>query len=191
MRVALACLAFAGCGAETSCPEGHHRDPARAADIVERLGSTPEGAALAALLPGTRGLCFSSEALDVITAERALLLSEAVGIDEAAARTGHLLVHARDGLPMPATIPAGADCDALVAVALEREAEAHLVEWRLQRALGASPRRHAFEFDDELLGLTDGARRAAVRAYLAAHPAGAPGIDGLGAGYLSRCLRER
>ncbi len=191
MRAVLACLAVAGCSAAPLCPEGHHRDPARAAEIVRRLGGTPEGAELAALLPGTGGLCFGAGALDVITAERTLLLSEAMEAPEAAARTGHLLVHARDGLPMPSSIPPGADCQALLTVALDREAEAHLVEWRLQHALGASPRLHAFEFDHELLGLPEGARRDAVRAYLAGHPTGAPGIDGLAAGYLSRCLRER
>jgi hypothetical protein len=158
---------------------------------VRQLERTAEGAALAALLPGTAGLCFAPGALDVITAERALLLSEAMEVREAAARTGHLLVHIRDGVPMPASVPAGADCEALVSVALDREAEAHLVEWRLQRALGASPRVHAFEFDDDLLALPDGARRDAVRAYLAAHPTGAPGIDGLAASYLSRCIRAR
>lgn len=194
MRGPLAALLVLGCSGAPEpapCPLGHHRDPARAAELEARLADTREGAPLAALLAGTAGICFAADAIDVITTERVLLLSDGMETGEAAARLGHLLVHVRDGLPMREAIPRGADCEALLDEALDREAQAHAAEMRLQRALGAVPRRHAFEITDAVLALPEAEQAGAVRAYLEAHPTGAPGIDGLAAGYLERCLRER
>lgn len=187
-------LTLGACGADAAeppCPAGHHRDASRAAAIVQRLGTVPEGATLVSLLAGTQGICFGDEALNVVTSDRAFLLASSLEDGEAAARLGHLLIHVRDGLPMGDAIPSDADCDALVREALDREAVAYVAEVRLQRALGVTPRTLAFEFAFELERLDEPSARARVRAYLEEHPTGAPNIDGLSAGYLARCLRER
>lgn len=191
-RGAVACaVALVACGAPGPvCPTGHHPDAARTARTLERLRSTPEGEALAALERQLRGVCWGPEALDVITTERLVLLSEALEDGEAAARLGHLLVHVRDGLPLRETIPPGADCEALVAEALDREAVAYAAELRLQHALAAAPRLHAFGLE-RLVALDPETQRAELRAHLEAHPLGAPGIDALAAGYRERCRRER
>lgn len=193
MRAAcLGVLVLAACGsADRPCPSGHVRDEDRARAIVARLQSTPLGAALAAELPRTAGLCFSEHALNVVVEDHTLLLASSLPHDEAAARLGHFLVHIRDGLPLREPIDRGADCDALVARALDREAVAYVTEVRLQRALGVTPHALSFEFADDIATLEDAPAIATVRAYLEAHPTGAPHIDGLAAGYRERCLRSR
>lgn len=167
------------------CPAGHTEDAPRAARIAARLASVAEGRALGRHLEG-HVLCFAPDGLGVISEERQLLLSEALGDGENAARVGHLLVHARDGLPLE--YGSVTDCDARVARALDREALAHVVEVRLQVALGVTPRHFAFEFAAEVMAADDDASAVAlVRRYLNEHPTGAPGIDGLSAAYHQRC----
>lgn len=189
---AIALLLAAGCARPTAdrapCPAGHTESGARAARVVERLASVPEGRELARVLDA-HVICFAPEGLGVITGERQLLLSDALDDGENAARLGHLLVHARDGLPLDSDrAGAGRDCEALVARALDSEALAHVVEVRLQTALEVTPTHFVFEFASQVRAAPDEAHAVAlVRRYLAAHPTGAPGIDGLAAAYHQRC----
>lgn len=184
-----------GCGTSVAaptvpCPVGHVRDPERAERLMAVLERAPAGAALSPLLARTEGMCFSPDAIDVVTTERVLLLSTRSTDEEAAARIGHLLVHVRDGLPLGDLQP-GADCDAEVERALRLESVAYVTEVRLQAALGARPTLRRFEFEGAIAPLDDAAAAEHVLSYLRAHPTGAPGIDGLAAGYRTRCETER
>lgn len=171
------------------CPEGALDLPARADAIVARLASVPEGAALIeATRPRLGRICFGRGPSVLEERERHVVLDTALGPGEAAARLGHLLMHVRDGSPYAP----GADCDAVVARALDAEARAHALELELRRALSAE--RGALSFGELEAAFWDAPaseRVAGVRAYLEAHPDGAPGIDALASGYRARCERDR
>jgi len=191
-----AIVATLGCSGPTNtgrptCPPDYAEDTERAARVGARLSSVPEGRELTRYLD-THVMCFAEGGIGVITPTHQLLLASELDDGEDAARLGHLLVHARDGLPLEEDEAprrhAALDCDARVAQALDREAVAHVVEVRLQAALDVRPRRHAFEFTADVLASPNEAEAIAlVRRYLDAHPTGAPGIDGLAAGYRQRC----
>jgi hypothetical protein len=166
------------------CPPGHVEAPERAARIAARLTSAAEGRALAPHLE-SHVMCFARDGLGAITGEHQLLLDSALDDGENAARVGHLLVHARDGLPMEGD--ERDDCETRIARALDREAVAHVVEVRLQTALAVTPRHFAFEFAAEVMREDEPHAIALVRRYLVLHPMGAPGIDGLAAAYRQRC----
>lgn len=173
------------------CPEGALDQPARTDAIVALLGSVPEGAALLEATRARMGrVCFAPEGPNAIDADLTLVLDRALSDGEAAARVGHLLVHVRDGLPY-VDAPPGTDCDARVAHALDREAEAHAVELELRSALGVGGSRLVFPFEAAFQSAPSHERVALVRRWLEEHPDGAPGLDGLATGYRMRCERER
>lgn len=174
------------------CPEGALDLPARTESIVSLLASVPEGAALIAATRDRMGrICVAQGGLNAIDDDRTIVLDRALDDAEAAARVGHLLVHVRDGSPYPERAARGADCDAIVARALDREASAHGVELSLRRALGVSRGRLVFPFEEAFWAAADRDREQIVRRWLEEHPDGAPGLDGLAAGYRARCERER
>lgn len=189
-------LLGAGCGDPVGrsyhappCPEGALDLPARADAVVARLASVPEGAALIDATRERLGrVCFGRGPSVLEERERHVVLDGALGPGEGAARLGHLLVHVRDGSPY---VP-GPDCDVVVARALDAEARAHALELELRRALSV-PAASALSFGElepAFWAAPEAERVALVRAYLEAHPDGAPGIDGLASGYRARCERE-
>lgn len=192
MRPELALLVLIGCGAPApACPSGTHADAARASAIEHRLASVAEGRALIdAARARVPAICFgASESASVISTDRVILLAEGLEEGEAAARLGHLLVHARDGLATD-EVHAGMDADACelgVDRALDLEARAYVVEVSLQSALGARPTTLAFEFADAMRAAPPDARFEIARAYLRDHPDGGPGIDGLASAYRAIC----
>lgn len=173
------------------CPPGTAEDAAHAAALERRLGTVTEGAAL---LDGARTgiarICFGEQtSSSVITRDRVVILARGLEESEAAARLGHLLVHARDGLPIDA-VHGGVDegtCEAEVGEALALEARAYVTEIALQDALGAQPRLLAFEFAADVRAAPASSRERVVLAYLRAHPRGGPGIDGLADAYRLQC----
>ncbi len=188
-------LVVVGCGPPAapspSCPSGTHLDAARASAIETRLASVDEGRAwIDAARARVSAICFGSvSSPSVITTDRTVVLSSALEEGEAAARLGHLLVHAREGLPtdMVGRGQGDATCDAAVERALTLEARAYVVEVSLQAALGAHPITLAFEFTDEMRAAPRTQREAIALAYLHAHPDGGPGIDGLESAYRALC----
>ncbi|MFO0683891.1 MAG: hypothetical protein U0234_17675 [Sandaracinus sp.] len=189
-------LVLAACGttpvpAPAGCSEGLHADAARQARLEARLGSVAEGSALlAAARDRVAAVCFAAPgSASVVTTDRVLVLAEDLEESEAAARLGHLLVHLRDGLPLEA-VPEGARgaaCDEAVTRALALESVAYATEIELQRALEATPHVLRFEITDAVLALAPEARARYVARYLAEHPDGAPGIEGLAHAYRLRC----
>lgn len=190
MRRELLAIGLAACTSApvATCPAGTDADAARASAIETRLASVSEGRALLGSRDRVAAICFGDGA-SVITSDHVVLLARTLEEGEAAARLGHLLVHARDGLPID-VIHAGvseSDCDAAVDRALALEARAYVTEVALQDALHAQPSVLAFEFASDVRTSTPDAREPLVLAYLRAHPTGAPGIEGLAAAYRARC----
>ncbi len=181
-------LALAGCGGGApACPEGTRSDDARALEIRTRLASVVGGAELVRdAVARVRAICFApATSASVIDDTFVVILQSDLEPGEAAARLGHLLVHVRDGLP--SALLHGPDCGSAVERALAREATAYVREVALQAELGAAPRALAFEFAADVLAAAPERREPIVLDYLRAHPGGAPGIDGLAAGYRARC----
>ena len=195
MRRELALLGLIGCGAPApSCPSGTHAEAARASAIEHRLASVAEGRALIdAARARVSSVCFGApQSASVITTDRVILLADGLEEGEAAARLGHLLVHARDGLPTD-EVHAGMNadaCETAVGRALDLEARAYVVEVSLQTALGARPTMLAFEFGDAMRAAGPDARFEIARTYLRDHPDGGPGIDGLASAYRAICIEH-
>jgi hypothetical protein len=190
----LVALALAGCSEAhqgPSCPAGTHIDEARSDAVRARLASVPSGASLLREAGARLTIvCFAPPTSpSVVDDAHDVILASDLDEGEAAARLGHLLVHLRDGLPDEGL--RSSDCDAAVDHALALEATAYVREVELQHALGVTPRALAFEFAADVLAAPPGAREAIVQAYLAAHPEGAPGIDGLASAYRERCVSAR
>lgn len=181
-----------GCGTGGSisshpppCPEGALDLPARSEAVLGRLGSIPEGAALIEASRDRAGrMCFAPEGPNAITDDRTIVLDRALGEAEAAARVAHLLVHVRDGSPYPERARPGADCDATVARALDREARAHAVELEVRRALGVRGGRPVLDFEEAYWAAAQRDREGLVRRALEADG------EGLALGYRQRCERE-
>lgn len=171
------------------CPEGFVDAIGEGARVREGLAALPEGAALLAALRVEVRWCFGVVDVPVVADGRVLVMDRRAPRAEQIARAGHLLLHVTEGLPLPETIGAGADCDALVARAIEREAEAHVLEARLRRALELPPDR--YEFEPALWAAPEADRVALVARYLREHPDGAPNVDALASGYRQRCETER
>ena len=189
MRRELLALLLIGCGATPpACPDGTRPDTARASAIEARLSTVSEGRAL--IESAHVSICFvTSGSSSVITTDRVVLLASELEEGEAAARLGHLLVHARDGLPID-LIQSGLDhdaCEAAVDRALTLEARAYVTEIALQDALGAHPTTLAFAFAADVRAAPEPERESIAHAYLVAHPDGGPGLDGLAAAYRARC----
>jgi hypothetical protein len=142
-------------------------------------------------------VCFGRTDVSAITTAGTILLDARLGEAETAARLGHLLLHAVDGLPMaePAKGGDAVDCDARVREALALEARAFALEFRLRRELGVGaggePRTVPYEFEEPFWQAEAEAREPLVLRYLEEHPNGGPGVDAIAAGYASRCAKER
>jgi hypothetical protein len=176
------------------CPARFVEDAPRARAIVEGLRSTGEGAALLARVAALPPICFGPAAVSVITTEGVVLFDAGLTGAEAAARLGHLVAHAVEGVPMAR--PSAGDCEAQVAVALAQEARALSLELRLRRALGVSAaapagRHIPYAFEEAFWAAPTEVREGLVLAYLRAHPDGAPGLDALASGYARRCAEGR
>jgi hypothetical protein len=193
---AVAFLALGACSGASAgathappCPVGALDLTARSEAIVARLSSVPEGAAVVEATRGRVGrICFAAEGPSVVDSERTILLDRALGDGEAAARVGHLLLHVRDGSPYPdGPTPGDADCDALVARALDAEAIAHAFELDLRRALHVEPEVLVYELEGAYWAAPEAERVALVRQFLVDHPRGGGGVDALAAGYRERC----
>jgi hypothetical protein len=178
------------------CPLPFAPDGERARALESLLTSTPEGGAILARIPrrSSPPVCFGPAVVSAITTDGVVLLDAGLEGPEAAARLGHLLIHAAEGLPM--AHPTREPCPIQVDRALAAEAHALAVEIRLRRALGvagsAGPaRRLPYAFEDDFWAAPAGEREALVLAYLHAHPDGAPGLDALASGYVRRCAEGR
>lgn len=176
---------------DVPCPAGTTSDAARADAIETRLTSVPRGRAI---VDSARArvvrVCFGdARGASVITDARIVVLAAGLEEGEAAARLGHLLVHARDGLPIDEIRPPldAAACELAVTRAMTLEARAYVEEVLLQDALGARPTVLAFAFADSVRAAAPEARESIALAYLRAHPDGAPGIDALETAYRGRC----
>jgi hypothetical protein len=190
-------IALAGCReplpAAPPCPERTREDSARAQRLRDALGSTARGRALlrrADAGPPLR-LCFGIVAEPGITPERLVLLDERVGDAEAAARLGHLLLHADEGLPMDEGRARGRSCDERVAEAVRVEARAHALEIELRRDLGVTTPRARFAFEGAFWAAPPDRREAVIRSWLEAHPNGGGGVPGFIAAYRRACERGR
>ncbi|EYF03629.1 hypothetical protein [Chondromyces apiculatus] len=173
------------CGAPPPpCPAGLTADPPRVQRLVAQLAEVPESAAILRRLPrGAPRVCFGRVPVSALTDDGVVLLDTASPDAEAAARLGHLALHAIAGSPAPH--PGSPDCDAAVARALTLEARAFALELRLRRALGVTSIRYGFE--EAYWQASPEAREPAILAWLTAHPSGGQGVDALGDGYRRRC----
>lgn len=118
------------CG--TPCPSDSRADPARAARIVARLASDPEGASL----PIDATVCFSPGGPQAITPTGVAWLDERAEDDALAARLGHLLVHRVDGV---GTFDVTRPCEPQVSAAVASERRATALEGRLRAKWGLEP----------------------------------------------------
>ena len=171
-----------------SCPARFSADPARQARIASTLDASGEGRAVLARWGRPLPMCFGPVPASVVTEKGVLLMDAKLDDARAAARTAHLVTHLADGLP--ALVKERGDCDARVEQALAAEARALGLELRLLRELRAPPPEGGpWEVEIVYFAAEPAAREAALRAYLRAHPDGAPGVDALAAGYAKRCAQ--
>ncbi len=177
-------------GPAPPCPAGFVDRPAIGEAQLRALAATRAGAPLAsAAEPLALRFCEGAVERPMISEGRVLLISDAMGGAALTARVGHLLHHAVHGSPYSGVAGADEDCDARVARAVDREAEAYAVEVALRAELGLPPDRFAFEA--EARAAEGDARVAVIGRYLRAHPEGGPNLDALGAAYRQRCEIER
>ncbi|MDI3282701.1 hypothetical protein QHF83_05245 [Polyangium sp. 15x6] len=186
-----------GCRSETphtnSCPAPFRADAARAEAILAKLGEAPAGARARdhALAKGGVSFCFGRIGVSSVTTSGAVLIDEALGTEEAAARVGHLLTHVAEGLRVEPSSDED-DCEVITARALAKEASALSLELGLRRAFGVgASARIRYEFEENFWAAPEEAREGLVLDYLRAHPDGAPGIDALASGYARRCREAR
>lgn len=130
--------------------------------------------------------CFGKSTHAGVLKSGTLLLPATQDISRSAARAAHLTVHLTDGLTQLVDSPG--DCQTTVHQALEKEAQALLVELRILDETKAPPAADAaLELEQVYHNAPVDRRETVVRRYLAEHPQGAPGLDGLVAGYTKRC----
>ncbi|MDI1447560.1 hypothetical protein [Polyangium sp. 6x1] len=188
-----------GCRSEapraSTCPAGFRADTARAEAILAKVGELPAGARArdAALAKGGVSFCFGRIGVSSVTTAGAVLIDEALGTEEAAARVAHLLTHVAEGLRVePARGEEDESCEVITERALAAEAKALSLELGLRRALGiGAEARVRYAFEENFWAAPEGAREGLVLDYLRAHPDGAPGIDALASGYARRCREAR
>ncbi|MDI1429255.1 hypothetical protein [Polyangium sorediatum] len=191
------CLTL-GCRSETprasTCPAGFRADDARAEAILAKLGEVPAGARARdqALAKGGVSFCFGRIGVSSVTTSGAVLIDEALGTEEAAARVGHLLTHVAEGLRVEPRSGEDESCEVITERALAAESAALSLELGLRRAFGVgSSARVRYEFEGAYWEAPEAAREGLVLDYLRTHPDGAPGIDALASGYARRCREAR
>lgn len=172
------------------CPYGYVDRPSQGDAIRAGLAELEETRELMTRLGTTEvRFCFGPIDVPVLADGRVLLVDERVSEAEQAARSAHLLHHLVVGAPFPETIPRDADCDAVVARAIDAEARAYVLEIRLRRRFELPEPR--YEMEPAFWAAAEGEREALVRDYLLAHPDGAPNLEPLASGYRQRCEVER
>ncbi|MDI1477417.1 hypothetical protein [Polyangium sp. y55x31] len=186
-----------GCRSEaphaSTCPAPFRPDAARAEGILAKLGEVPAGARARdrALAKGGVSFCFGRIGVSSVTTSGAVLIDEALGTEEAAARVAHLLTHVAEGLRVEPSSRED-DCEEITARALAAEAKALSLELELRRAFGiGASARIRYEFEGNFWAAPAETREGLVLDYLRAHPDGAPGIDALASGYARRCREAR
>jgi hypothetical protein len=190
-------LAQAGCVAREPalppCPDRHREDADRTRRIREALDATARGRELLRRADGSPPLrvCYGRVDEPGITPERVVLLDDREGDAESAARLGHLLLHAIEGLPMDPSGARGRPCDERVAEAVEVEARAHALELELRRDLGVTAPRARFAFEDAFWAAPADRRVEVIRAWLEAHPRGGAGVPGFIESYGRACREGR
>jgi hypothetical protein len=114
------------------CPEGYMPDPARAGAITEKLAQLEEGRILAERTTTMR-VCFGAPATAGMLSGETILLDARLDHAAAAARLGHLVLHAMDRFPgdPPADIRL---CSAWLDHVRGTEKRAHALEARLRHA---------------------------------------------------------
>lgn len=190
------CIAL-GCRSEaphaSTCPAPFRADAARAEGILAKLGEVPAGTRARdhALAKGGVSFCFGRIGVSSVTTSGAVLIDEALGTEEAAARVAHLLTHVAEGLRVEPSRGED-DCEEITARALAAEAKALSLELELRRAFGiGASARIRYEFEGNFWATPAEAREGLVLDYLRTHPDGAPGIDALASGYARRCREAR
>lgn len=187
--LAFVACALVACGAEPLASDCT-TDDARTRRVLDALSAVADAEVLGAAASGD-AICFG-EGAGTTRPGPVFVLPTDTSDEEAAARLVHLLHHARHGRGLVAHEPiaAAADCDALVREALEEEAQAHVLEMQVRRAIGVDRPRRPFVNQAEILALPREAREAAVLAFLLAHPDGGGGYEPLARDYRAQCARR-
>lgn len=172
------------------CPYGFVDRPSQGDAIREGLARIDETRSLVERLGATEvRFCFGPVDVPVLADGRVLLVDERASEAEQAARSAHLLHHIVEGAPFPESIPADADCDAVVRRAIDLEARAYVLEILLRRRFElATPR---YEMESAFWAAPEAEREGLVRDYLLEHPDGATNLEPLASGYRERCEVER
>lgn len=176
-------------GPAPPCPGGFVDRTAQAPGMLDRLRAIGLGDTVDGANPDSLRFCYGAIDNPVVSDERVLLLSDAMAEPELLARVGHLLHHIAEGSPFPDAVAADADCDAVVATALAREARAYAAEVHARHQLGVRTSRYDFEPDAR--AADPEARVALIERYLVEHADGGRNLDPLGAAYRQRCEVER
>ena len=130
-------------------------------------------------------ICFGQTDIATITTESVVYFDDKLDEFEGAARLGHLFMHFVNGLPM--ANPRPTDCDVQVDEALRAESAALSLELQLRRELAVTGKRIVYQFEAPYWAAVPEEREPLLLDYLRAFPNGAPGIEGLAAGYAKRC----
>ncbi|HET9958823.1 MAG TPA: hypothetical protein VFQ61_30225, partial [Polyangiaceae bacterium] len=104
---------------------------------------------------------------------------------EQAGRAAHLALH-RAAPPFP---PSRTSCEVRVERAIQREVEAHLLEFDVRRVLGVTGFRYPFERDLDTMAREQ--RAEWLREYFLSHPEGEHGVPGFVSQYRKRCKDTR
>lgn len=165
----------------TVCGTGR-ADSARARRVEARLATTGRGAELLAGSPVA--ICFAGAGDSALVEDGTLILDEAASDAENAARLGHLLLHAREGLVLDPGSEA-TDCATRVQAALAAEVRAHALELELRRTLGVVSPRRRYAFEQRYWNAPAASRATLLGAALAAEP------EGIIRAYAARCAGLR
>lgn len=185
-------LGVIGCSSEDPCPEGARSDTARAARLQRALERTTLGSELwARARADERSICFAEVELGTVSSTGPIVLPQAVGDAENAARLGHLLDHVVRGPPFPDRVEPSASCAALVDAGVRAEAAAHVLELGLRRELGVEAPQAPFPFESELRGAPKAQWEALVVGYMLEHADGEPGLPGFASTFARRCEAAR
>lgn len=169
-----------------ACRQGQRDDPARAQRIRRLLRSVAAGKQLLGRAPARLRVCFAKTDVPALATDGIITLDQRATDAASAARLGHLLLHAVEGMPMPSRMDPHRSCEVVVQAAMRAEARAHGLELKLQRALGVQTERsmpHVRAYWNAPVGQ----RVQALLAFFLAHPQGSKGLPGYVAAYTQRC----
>lgn len=185
--LAIVTCCLSACGSAEPLATDCTTDGARTRRVLDALAGVADAEVLGAAESGD-AICFGDGA-GTLRPGPVFVLPRDTSEEEAAARLVHLLHHVRRGRGLVAheAVADNADCDALVHEALVEEAQAHVLEMQLRRALGVESPRRPFANQAEILALPRASRADAVLAFLLAHPDGGGGYEPLARDYRERC----